>query len=182
MTLDTGILQMADWPNLFSAAEDQVRCWEEVGSVGRLKNSCIQHRNHCFLLWTGSNTCKPVKRCCSLHVVQRKIILERRKEGGSTEGKIVGKDRWIEILWKVFDYSERLELVHNGCQMSLKMIKHLKWQLDPYCKGFVIMKQQLPYCNYESIVNIKCKHQQVFCISGLKGRKKWQTFHQKRLG
>ena len=78
---------------------------------------------------------------------------------------------WIEILWKVFDYSERLELVHNGCQMSLKMIKHLKWQLDPYSKGFVIMKQQLPYCNYESIVNIKCKHQQVLCISGLKGRK-----------
>ena len=33
------------------------------------------------------------------------------------------------------------------------------------------MKQQLPYCNYESIVNIKCKHQQVLCIFGLKIRK-----------
>ena len=41
------------------------------------------------------------------------------------------KEGWIEIIWKVFDYSERLKLVHNGCQMSLKLIKHLKWQLDP---------------------------------------------------
>ena len=85
----------------------------------------------------------------------------------SKEDNTGKKEGRIEILWKVFDYSERLKLVHNGCQMSLKMIKHLKWQLDPYCNGFVIMKQQLPYCYYESIVNINCKHPQVFCIFGL---------------